>query len=103
MSTTITAGAIDKARATNPAAGYIAYAAKYEAGFPIVAITEVGPIVSGFQADTIGRLVRTGQSVDIVGDVDCRIEFARKLGDAAGTLVFGHASVSATARARFFS
>jgi hypothetical protein len=86
---TIAAGVIHDA--SNRAGGRLPFSFLADNGkeFGLVAITEVGPIARGPHTDScLARVVRTGNVVDRKGLVRARLEFARDLGDQAGTLIF---------------
>ena len=55
--------------------------------YEMVASTDAGVIVRGRRTGTLARIVQTGR-VARNGEVRVRFEFARDLGDLAGTLAF---------------
>lgn len=82
---TIAAGEIAQLRLSNPFAGFYVMADTKHL-FPVVALTDLGPITEGIHTRALGLVVKTGSKKD--GLVRCRIDFAVDLGDVEGTLDF---------------
>lgn len=59
------------------------------ASYQIVAQVEGQLFVESMRLDVLARVVQTGKALDRAGLVRVRIEFARDIGDAEGTLSFG--------------
>jgi hypothetical protein len=101
MDATINAGEIARRRFSNPLPGYYVLA-DTEHLFPIVALTDLGPIVEGIHTHALGLVVKTGRKVSNEGLVRCRIDFAVDLGDVEGTLSFRGHSVGGQVNFRAF-